>query len=195
MPQLSLDRKHRRICNNEKQVVRGQGIGQICPHYQGVTKIPPIYLPAIDQSHATLASVMYNLNSNRSKSGPFSSRPAFNLPVAWFSGIENGSLRGLRHCPICDSFLSGSYYRVNGQTACAVCAIQARARKTSKFMLVRRALLALGTAMMCFALPFLRWQHPIQDSVGLCVLVLVARIAWQFDASRRLNLDGPYKAS
>jgi hypothetical protein len=113
---------------------------------------------------------MYNLNPNRSHCGA-------------------------GECPICGNFLCGAYYRVNGRTACAVCAIQARARKTSNIVLVRRALLVLGAAMMCLALPFLGRQHPLQDSIALCVLTVVARIAWQFDASRRLNLDGPYKAS
>ncbi len=32
-------------------------------------------------------------------------------------------------CPECGNFLCGAYYRVNGHTACAICAIRARARK------------------------------------------------------------------
>jgi hypothetical protein len=113
---------------------------------------------------------MYSLNSNRFHSGA-------------------------GECPICGNFLSGAYYRVNGQLACAVCAIQAGTRETRRIVFVRRALLVFGAAMMCLALPFLGRQHPLQDSIGLCILIVIARIAWQFNASRRLNLDGPYKAS
>ena len=124
----------------------------------------------MSQSHATLATVMYNLNSIRSHSGA-------------------------GECPICGSFLSGAYYRVNGQLACAVCAIQAGARETRGVVFVRRALLVLGAALTCLALPFLGRQHLLQDSIGLCVLIVGARIAWQSGANRRLTLDGPYKAS
>jgi hypothetical protein len=113
---------------------------------------------------------MYNLNSIRSHSGA-------------------------GECPICGNFLSGAYYRVNGQLACAVCAIQAGARETRGVVLIRRAIVVLGAAMTCLALPFLGQKHPLQDSIGLCVLIVGARIAWPSGAIRRLNLDGPYKAS
>jgi hypothetical protein len=124
----------------------------------------------MDQNYATLATVMHNLKTN-------------------------GFRSGAGECPICGNFLSGAYYRVNGRTACAVCAIQHCARETRKVVFVRRALLVFGAAMTCLALPFLGRQHPLQDSIGLCVLIVGARLAWQTGANRRLNLDGPFKAS
>ena len=118
---------------------------------------------------------------------------ALNSPL-WFYGAEQEPLRGAGHCPLCDNFLCGSYYRVNGQMACAVCAIQAQARAKNKFAFVRGLLLAVGVATICLTLLFLGWQHPVQDSIALCILILGTRLAWQIIASRRLHLDGPHKA-
>jgi len=163
--------------------------------YYQVTIKSPIYLSDRDQSHATLARVMHSLNPNRSQSGASPASPAFNLPVLSLSDFELASRREAGQCPICCNFLSGAYYRVNGQTACAVCAIQARARKTSNRSFVPGVLLALGAALVCLALPFLVRQIAFQDAIGISVLLFGARIAWHFGAGRRLNLDGPYKAS
>jgi hypothetical protein len=137
---------------------------------------------------------MHNLNPNRLNSGSLPTGPASSSPVLWFYGVEEKPIHGAGNCPICGNFLSGSYYRVNGQTACAVCAIQAHARETGKVSFGRALLLAVGVAIVCLTLLLLGWQHPVQDSVALCILIVGARFAWQIIASRRLHLDGPHKA-
>jgi hypothetical protein len=138
---------------------------------------------------------MYNLKSNRFQSGPFPASPAFTSPSRWLSGAEDDPDRGAGHCPICGSFLSGAYYRVDGYAACAVCAIQARARVTRKVAFIQTLILAAGAALACVALPFLGGQKPLQGVIGIFVLFAGVRIAWQLSAGRRLNLDGPYKVS
>jgi hypothetical protein len=89
------------------------------------------YQIAIDSSRATLAGVMHNSTQNTSTSGPsagllFDSAPS--LPVS----AEKNDACGIERCPICGNFLCGVYYRVNGKVACALCAIQARARSSNE---------------------------------------------------------------
>lgn len=120
--------------------------------------------------------------------------PAFNQPALWLYGPEEGMARDSTHCPICDSFLSGTYYRVNGQIACAVCAIQAKARQTKRVVLVRGMMLAPCAALGCLVLPFLGRQNWLQDVIGFFVLFVCARITWQLSDGQRPTLDGPYSA-
>lgn len=138
---------------------------------------------------------MYNLNSNRFQSGSSPASPTFNSPSRWLSASEDDPDHGAGHCPICRSFLSGAYYRIEGHLACAVCAIQARARVTGKVAFTRVRVLATGAALACVALPFLEGQKPLQGAIGIVVVFVCVYIAWQLGADRRLNLDGPYRVS
>ncbi len=129
----------------------------------------------------------------RASSGPL---PAPSQPALWLGSPESEEgVRSWANCPICGTFLSGTYYRVNGETACAICAIQARARQTKRFVLLRCVLVAPFAAIGCLALPFLGQTSWPQDIVGFFALFVCARIAWQLGEGRRLTLDGPYSAN
>jgi hypothetical protein len=110
-------------------------------------------------------------------------------------GAEADVYQGAGHCPICANFLSGSYYRVEGRTACAVCAIQTRARHTEQVMFVRNLVLATGALILCQALPSLVRQTPLQGAIGFVALFAGVLIVWQLSAGKRLHLDGPHSAS
>jgi hypothetical protein len=64
---------------------------------------------------------MHNSIQNTSISGS---------PASHSSGKDEAC--GIERCPTCGNFLCGVYYCVNGKTACALCAIQARARRSNE---------------------------------------------------------------
>ena len=49
--------------------------------------------------------------------------------------------------------------------------------------------------LMGLASPFLALQNPFQGAIGLFILFIGLRIAWQLTAARRLPVDGPYSAA
>ena len=75
---------------------------------------------------------MYNSQQKPPESGPLpaslSSISAHPDPAA--AGAD--ATCSYERCPLCSNFLCGGYYRINGKIACALCAIQARARRTSE---------------------------------------------------------------
>jgi hypothetical protein len=55
--------------------------------------------------------------------------PRFNSSFREPSAVATGRIHGQDHCPSCGNFLCGAYYRIEGKTACVICAIQALARQ------------------------------------------------------------------
>ena len=138
---------------------------------------------------------MDNLNSTSSQSGMFRSDFASNSPFQLWGSVEPATIIDIERCPICEVFLSGAYYLINGQMACAVCAIQARVRERTHVALIRGLLLAFGGAIACLAWPYLQRQSFLREALGCMVASLGLRIMWQLSAGARLKLDGPYDSS
>ncbi len=73
--------------------------------------------------------------------------PALGSDVPQFATAEYAHIPGTERCRICSSFISGDYYRVNNQMACAKCAGEAREGQPSdSHAAFARALLLGGGA-------------------------------------------------
>jgi predicted lipid-binding transport protein (Tim44 family) len=53
----------------------------------------------------------------------------------------------------------------------------------------------VGLLMLGLASPFLELQDPVHGLIGLVILFVGLRIAWQSTAARRLEVDGPYSVT
>jgi|SRR5579859_5063804 len=71
-----------------------------------------------------------------------------------FSTAEYAHIPGTERCRICSNLVSGEYYRVNGQMACATCAGQATAGQPtdSHAAFARSVLFGIGGAIVGLAL-------------------------------------------
>jgi len=71
-----------------------------------------------------------------------------------FATAEYAHIPGTERCRICNNLISGEYYRVNNQMACATCAQQARAGQPtdSHAAFIRGLLLGAGGALVGFIL-------------------------------------------
>jgi hypothetical protein len=52
-----------------------------------------------------------------------------------------------------------------------------------------------GLALLGLASPFLELQDPVHGLIGLVILFVGLRIAWQSTAARPLEVDGPYSVT
>jgi hypothetical protein len=138
---------------------------------------------------------MDNLKSTSSQSGLLRSGLASNSPFQLWASVEPATITDIERCPICEVFLSGAYYLINGQMACAVCAIQARVRERTHVVLIRGLLLGFGGALACLVWPYLQRQSFLREALGSIVVFLGLRIMWQLSAGARLKLDGPYDST
>jgi len=70
-----------------------------------------------------------------------------------FSTAEYAHVPGTERCRICSNFISGEYYRINNQMACANCARQAQAGQPtdSHAAFLRGLLLGIGAAIVALA--------------------------------------------
>jgi hypothetical protein len=139
---------------------------------------------------ATLPSVMNN--SKPFQPGPFPVSPASSKRVERGFSAGLAQVSDIDRCPSCDIFLSGAYYLVNGHIACAVCAIQARARSKTHTVLIRCLVLAFWGFMIWLVWPFLQRQNLLREMAGLIIVSVGVRIIWQLTAGATLRLDGPY---
>ena len=73
------------------------------------------------------------------------STPTLGADVPQFATAEYAHIPGTERCRICGNLISGEYYRVNNQMACATCAEQARAGQPATATLRLRGL-SLGVA-------------------------------------------------
>jgi hypothetical protein len=80
--------------------------------------------------------------------------PSTNAETPQFSKAEYTGTPGSDRCGICGSSLTGQYYRVNAQMACATCAGQAKAGQPtdSHVAFARAALFGVGGALAGLAL-------------------------------------------
>ncbi len=76
--------------------------------------------------------------------------PALGADVPQFATAEYAHIPGTERCRICSSFISGEYYRVNNQMACAKCAGEAREGQPSDShaSFARALLLGAGAALI-----------------------------------------------
>src|SRR5579859_3140606 len=67
-----------------------------------------------------------------------------------FSTAEYAHIPGTERCRICSNLVSGEYYRINGQMACATCGGQATAGQPtdSHAAFLRGLLLGIGAALL-----------------------------------------------
>jgi predicted lipid-binding transport protein (Tim44 family) len=74
-------------------------------------------------------------------------------PIPQFSTAEYAHIPGTERCRICNRFISGEYYRVNNQMACAICARQASEGQPSDShsAFARGLLLGIGAALIGLA--------------------------------------------
>jgi len=49
--------------------------------------------------------------------------------------------------------------------------------------------------MIGLASPFLALTNPVQGAIGLFILFIGLRIAWQLTQARSLSVDGPYSVT
>jgi uncharacterized protein (DUF983 family) len=211
--------------------------------------------------------------------------PVTGLPVPQFSTAEYAHIPGTERCRVCGNFISGEYYRANGQMVCSVCGFQLRSGQPadSHAAFVRGLALGIGAAIVGLvvysaftiithiylgylavgvgwligkaimkgsngiggrhyqitavaltyfsislaevpifisavmhnpkfhisvgrliavawptllwrglASPFLNLAQPFQGALGLLILFVGIRFAWQFTAARALPIDGPF---
>jgi hypothetical protein len=57
------------------------------------------------------------------------------------------------------------------------------------------AKIVASLAWVGIASPFLDLQDPVHGLIGLVILFVGLRFAWQFTAGRTLNVSGPYTAT
>src|ERR1700728_2747122 len=122
---------------------------------------------------------MHNFYLDPFKADTFPGRNASIARDSRIQAAETTNTHVAEVCPICRSFFSGAYYRVAGQMTCAICAIQARARRRKPVLatIVRGLRLSSGAALVGLALSFLKSQNPFDCAIGLCILLMVLRIS------------------
>ncbi|WP_263358241.1 hypothetical protein [Acidicapsa ligni] len=76
--------------------------------------------------------------------------PAAPTDAPQFATAEYAHIPGTEHCRICGNLVSGEYYRINSQMACATCAhqVQAASPIDSHAAYVRGLLLGIGAAIV-----------------------------------------------
>jgi hypothetical protein len=81
-------------------------------------------------------------------------KPALGSEMPQFATAEYSHIPGTERCRICNSLISGQYYRVNGQMACSTCATQASEGQPSDShsAFARGLLLGIGAALLGLAL-------------------------------------------
>jgi hypothetical protein len=89
---------------------------------------------------------MPDVNQDQSEFVPSGSPAAIAPGVPQFAKAEYAHPPGVDHCRICSNLISGDYFRINNQMACAACAEQARKGKPADSHAAFARGLLLGSA-------------------------------------------------